>query len=49
MARIYMIRHEGGSRVLSISKVVPKEWLVVEMEVLKETRKSVIVKIYKVR
>ena len=44
-----MVRKEGGSRVLSVSKVVPKNWTAVEMEVVKATKESIIVKINKVK
>ena len=44
-----MVRREGGSRVLSVSKVMPKGWTVVEMNVIHETTKSVTIKIDKVK
>ena len=49
MAKINMVRREGGSRVLSVSKVIPKNWIAVEMEVVKASKSTVIVKIIKVR
>jgi len=44
-----MVRREGGSRVLSVSKVIPKGWFAVEMVVIKATPNAITVKIDKVR
>ena len=44
-----MVRREGGSRVLSVSKVIPKEWIAVEMVVIKATSDIITVKIEKVK
>lgn len=49
MNRLLTIRGEGGSRVITVTKVLPKKWQSVEIEVLKETAKSVTLKINKVR
>lgn len=49
MSKINMVRHEGGSRVLSVSRVIPKTWIAVEMEVVKESKSIIVVKIIKVR
>ena len=49
MTKINMVRREGGSRVVSMSKIIPPEWIAVEMEITKVSPNFVIVKIEKVK
>lgn len=49
MSKINMIRREGGSRVLSVSKIIPVEWVAVEMKVTRATSSAITVKIEKVK
>ena len=49
MGKINMVRQEGGSRVVSISKAIPKGWRAVEIEVVKASTKAVTVKFSKVK
>lgn len=44
-----MVRQEGGSRVLSVSKVIPKDWIAVEMKISKITKDRIVLIIDKVR
>ena len=48
MSKITLIRAQGGSRVIAITKVIPKEWQVVKIKVIKELNSSVTLKIDKV-
>ena len=47
--KVNMVRKEGGSRVLSISKVLPPDWIAVVLTVVKKTESFVTVKIEKVK
>ena len=49
MGKINMIRQEGGSRVLAITKVIPLDWKVVELSVVKTTENFVTLKVTKVK
>ena len=49
MGKINMIRQEGGSRVLAVSSVLPKGWLVVELSIIKQAKNFVTIKINKVK
>lgn len=54
MAKICVIRQEGGSRILAITKIIPLDWKVVEMEILKPVKldtshESITVKIIRVK
>lgn len=49
MAKVNMVRQEGGSRVLSMSKVIPVGWEAVVLSVVKATEKSVTVRINRVK
>lgn len=49
MGKINMIRKEGGSRILAVSNVIPKDWEVVELKVIKQTKKVITVNIEKVK
>ncbi len=46
--KLRVIRKEGGSRVLTITNEVPKEWHYVTVEVYKEFQETIILKIIKV-
>lgn len=49
MTKIFVVRREGGSRVLSMTKVLPKDWLAVEISVIKKTDGCITMKIEKVK
>ena len=49
MGKINMIRQEGGSRVLAVTKVIPLDWNVVEISVVKTTDSIVTLKVTKVK
>ena len=49
MTKINMVRREGGSRVVSMSKIIPPEWIAVEMQVTKSNEYYIIVRIEKVK
>lgn len=49
MTKINVVRREGGSRVLSVTKIIPHDWLVVQMEVIKQYGKFVTVRFEKVK
>lgn len=44
-----VIRKEGGSKILTITKFLPKEWRAVEIAVIKASHESVTLKINKVQ
>ncbi len=46
--KLRVIRKEGGSRVLTITNEVPKEWHYVTVEVAKESQDSITLTILKV-
>ncbi len=46
--KLRVIRKEGGSRVLTITNEVPKEWHYVTVEVTKESQDSITLTILKV-
>ena len=49
MSKINMIRREGGSRVLAVTKVIPLNWQVVDIEIIKLTKDLVTLKIRRVK
>ena len=49
MSKINMIRREGGSRVMTVTKVLPLNWQAVDVEVIKTTSKVVTLRINKVK
>ena len=48
-SKLRAIRKEGGSRVISITHLVPIEWIFVELEVVKQTTDMVTLKIKRVK
>jgi hypothetical protein len=44
-----MVRREGGSRVVSISHIIPAEWVAVDMRITKTTKTAIVVKIERVK
>lgn len=48
MGRFCVIRKEGGSRVLTITKLLPSDWVGVNIDKVKENKRSVTLKIEKV-
>lgn len=42
------IRQEGGSRVISITKLLPNDWKLINCSIVKENEKEVIIKFVKV-
>ena len=49
MSKINMIRKEGGSRVMTITKVIPSKWIAVDIEIITITSNYVTLKINKVK
>ncbi len=49
MNKIKMVRSEGGSRVMSVTDIVPKDWVAVEAKITKQSKSSVTVIISKVK
>ena len=49
MTKINMVRREGGSRVLSVSRIIPLDWVAVEMEVTKAGKQTIVVRIDRVK
>lgn len=49
LSKVNMVRKEGGSRVVSLSSVLPPDWLVVEITKVEETKIAVIIKLVKVK
>lgn len=47
--RLLSVRKEGGSRVLTVSSVLPRNWQLVEISVLKVLKSKVVIQIDKVR
>lgn len=43
------VRNEGGSRVITVTQLIPKEWQYVEVEKVDETEDVVTIKIKKVK
>lgn len=43
-----IIREQGGSRVIAVTKIIPKDWRVVEATITKQTKDAVTVKLNKV-
>lgn len=48
MAKINTIRKEGGSRVLAVTNIVPSDFNIVNLSVIKTTKDAVTIKIEKV-
>jgi len=49
MGDIFIVRKEGGSRVISITKVLPKEWKVIEIETTKKKEDYLTLKVKRVK
>ena len=49
MSKVCMVRHEGGSRVLSVSKVIPVDWIAVDMTIVKQGKAFIIIRVEKVK
>ena len=49
MKKFRAIRKEGGSRVISITHIIPAEWVFVELVVVQTTNDVVTLKINKVK
>jgi hypothetical protein len=49
MSKLIIIRNEGGSRVISITSVIPKDWQAIEITQTKKSNDSVTLKIDKVK
>jgi len=48
MTKIFVVRREGGSRIVAITKIIPADWIIVEMSVVKTMDSTVTVEIKKV-
>ena len=49
MSKIHMVRKEGGSRVISITNVIPLDWRAVELKLIKGTKTSITIKIERIK
>lgn len=49
MNHLYIIRREGGSRVVSMTKILPKTWQAIEIEKVKETKRTLTLIIKRLR
>ncbi len=49
MNKISVIRREGGSRVMAVTKIIPEAWTVVNPTVIKSTKNIIIIEIERVR
>lgn len=49
MTRLNMVRHSGGSRIISVNKVIPPDWIALEMRVIKSSRDKIVVEFQRVR
>lgn len=49
MNKICTVRKEGGSRVITISKIIPEDWIIVELTKIRKTDSTITVKINKVK
>ena len=49
MNKLKAIRKEGGSRVISITNIIPADWIFVELVIIKTTKDVVTLKINKVK
>ena len=49
MGKINVIRQSGGSRIMAVSKIIPADWQVVEVETVKTSKKCVTININKVK
>ena len=43
MGKIRIVRKEGGTRVISVTDIIPVDWLAVEATTKKTTKKNIIV------
>ena len=48
-SKLRAIRKEGGSRVISITHIIPMDWIFVELEIIKTTNNAVTLKVIKVK
>lgn len=48
MSNLKVIRKEGGSRVLTLTDILPKDWKYVEISKISEKPKSITIKLDKV-
>ena len=49
MAKIKIIRKEGGSRIISITDIIPLDWQIVEVISVKKNGNFIMLKIERVR
>ena len=49
MGKVRLIRNEGGSRVITVTDILPKEWQLVEVIVQRVAKTTITVKLEKVR
>lgn len=49
MGKINIIRQSGGSRIMAVSKIIPSDWQVVEIETVKISKGCVTININKVK
>ena len=49
MNKLRAIRKEGGSRVITITHIIPVDWTFVELVVIKTTKDVVTLKVNKVK
>lgn len=49
MEKVKVIRNEGGSRVIAVTDVVPKDWQIITISVLKEAKGSIMLKVNKIK
>ena len=49
MGKIKVVRNEGGSRIIAVTDIIPKEWKVVEASVEKTSDDFVVIKLDKVK
>lgn len=46
--KLFTIRPEGGSRVIAVTTILPKEWIAVTAKIIKKNNGSVTIKFDKV-
>lgn len=49
MSKINIIRREGGSRIVAITNVLPKDWVAVELIVVNHSQSAITIRFNKVK
>jgi len=49
MSKIYVVRKEGGSRIIAVTKIIPVDWNIITIQINKISKNAIVLKLARVK